>query len=204
MKKVKKILKWIFYAIIAKILLILSFIIVSLILTYSTVNSEYQGPYTKEIYLSDNGIHVDLVIPENDQYLAYGWGSKIFYLNTPNWSDLTASNAFKALFTEPQSAMHVTTYTQIEKSWIKIEVNEKQLSNIKRLINKSFKLDNNGNRIRFEGSGYYHNDEFYKAVGKYSCLKTCNSWTNELLKKSNIKSSYWTPYSFGVVDKHTN
>ena len=204
MKKVKKILKWILYALIVKIVLILSFIVVSLILTYTTVNSEYQGPYTEEIYLNDNGIHVDVIIPENEQYLAYGWGSEIFYLNTPSWAELTFKNAFKALFTKPASVMHVTTYNKIQKSWIKIEVNEKQLADIKLLINKSFKLDNNGNRIKFKDAGYSYNDEFYKAVGGYSCLKTCNSWTNELLKKSNVKSSYWTPYSFGVVDKHKN
>jgi len=204
MNKIKKTLKWVFYILITQIILVFSFIVISLILTYITVNSQDQGPYTEEIYLSDNGIHVDLIIPENEQYIAYGWGSEIFYLNTPTWDDLTVSNAFKALFTEPASVMHVTTYTQIEKSWIKIEVNEKQLSNIKCLINKSFKLDNNGNRINFEDAGYYHNDKFYKAVGRYSCFRTCNSWTNELLKKSNIKSSYWTPYSFGVVNKHKN
>ena len=204
MKGIKKTLKWIFYALIIKICLFLSFFIVSLILTYITVSSDAQGPFTKEIYLSDNGIHVDLVIPENEKYMSYGWGSEIFYLNTPTWDDLTVANAYKALFSEPSSVMHVTTYNQIENSWIKIEVNEKQLSNIKRLINKSFKLDNNGERIKFEGAGYYYNDDFYKAVGKYSCLKTCNSWTNNLLKQSNIKSSYWTPYSFGVVDKHKN
>ena len=63
----KKILKWVFYALIAKIMLFISFIILSLILTYITVSSDAQGPFTKEIYLIDNGIHVDLVIPENEK-----------------------------------------------------------------------------------------------------------------------------------------
>lgn len=67
MKGIKKTLKWIFYALIIKICLFLSFFIVSLILTYITVSSDAQGPFTKEIYLSDNGIHVDLVIPENEK-----------------------------------------------------------------------------------------------------------------------------------------
>ena len=121
MKKLNKILKWIFYIIIIKILLIIGFIIVSFILTNIIVNPENQGPYTKEIYLSDNGIHVDIIIPENKQYIAYGWGSEIFYLNTPTWDDLTFNNAFKALFTEPTSVMHVTTYKNIQKNWIKID-----------------------------------------------------------------------------------
>ena len=204
MKKIKKILKWLFYALIAKILLFISFIVISLILTYITVDSDAKGPFNKEIYLSDNGIHVDLVIPENEKYMSYGWGSEIFYLNTPTWDDLTVANAYKALFSEPSSVMHVTTYNQIENSWIKIEVNEKQLSNIKYLINKSFKLDNNRNRVKFKDAGYYHNDKFYKAVGRYSCFRTCNSWTNTLLKKNNIKAAFWTPFNFGIVNKHKN
>ena len=204
MNKIRKTLKWVLYILIGHIILVSGYIIVSLILTSITVNYQDQGPYTKEIYLNDNGIHVDLVIPENEQYIAYGWGSEIFYLNTPTWDDLTVSNAFKALFTKPASVMHVTTYDAIGESWIKIEVNEEQLEEIKSLVNKSFKLDNNGARIHFDGVGYSDNDEFYKAVGKYSCFRTCNSWTNALLKESNIKAAFWTPFNFGIVNKHKN
>jgi len=202
MKKINKIFKWILYIITIKILLIIGFIVVSFILTNIIVNSQDQGPYTKEIYLSDNGIHVDLVIPENEQYIAYGWGSEIFYLNTPTWDDLTFSNAFKAVFTEPTSVMHITNYKSIQKDWVKVKVNNEQLENLIKLINNSFKLDNNGNRIKFKDKGYYNNDEFYKAKGNYSCFMTCNSWTNKVLKKSGIKASYWTWYSAGVINKY--
>ena len=72
------------------------------------------------------------------------------------------------------------------------------------LIDKSFQLDDDRKRIKFDGAGYYDNDQFYKAIGRYSCFRTCNSWTNRLLKKSNVKSAYWTPYSFGITNKHNN
>lgn len=197
-----KIIKWFFYILVAKLLLIMGFVITSFVLTHIIVNTENEGPLEKEIYLSDNGIHVDIIIPEEDGYIAYGWGSEIFYLNTPTWDDLTIKNTFKALFTHPSSVMHVTTSTRVQKHWVKVEVSNKQLENLKTLINNSFKLDNKGNRIKFENKGYGDNDEFYKANGNYSCFMTCNSWTNNVLKKSGIKASYWTPYSSGVINKY--
>ena len=197
-----KIIKWFFYILLAKLLIIMGFVITSFVLTNIIVNTENEGPLEKEIYLSDNGIHVDIIILEEGEWMAYGWGSEIFYLNTPTWDDLTIKNTLKALFTHPTSVMHVTTYTRVQEHWVKVEVTGKQLENLKTLINNSFKLDNTGNRIKFENKGYGDNDEFYKANGNYSCFMTCNSWTNNVLKKSGIKASYWTPYSGGVINKY--
>lgn len=70
-----------------------------------------------EIYILTNGVHTDIVMPTKSeqiywnkkipykntiatdstyQYIAMGWGDKGFYLETPEWSDLKASVAFKA------------------------------------------------------------------------------------------------------------
>jgi len=46
------------------------------------------------------------------------------------------------------------------------------------------------------------NDDFYKAKGSYSCLKTCNSWVNSALKMSDLKCCYWTPFDFGIINKY--
>ena len=46
------------------------------------------------------------------EYLAFGWGDKGFYLDTPEWSDLKASTAFKAAFALGNSAMHTTFINQ--------------------------------------------------------------------------------------------
>jgi len=197
-----KIIKWFLYYVLVKLILLIGFILTSFILTNIVVNTENTGRCDEEIYLSDNGIHVDIIIKEDTDYVAYGWGSEIFYLNTPTWDDLTIKNTVKALFTHPTSVMHVTTYTGHQEDWVKVEVTHTQLENLKRLIKNSFKLDNKGKRIKFENKGYTENDEFYKANGNYSCFMTCNSWTNNVLKKSGIKASYWTPYSSGVINKY--
>ncbi|MFZ1891075.1 MAG: DUF2459 domain-containing protein [Formosimonas sp.] len=71
-----------------------------------------------EAYVRSNGVHTDVVLPIRSAdvdwtvyfpmtdtqtapldaaYIAIGWGDKEFYLNTPNWSDLTLSRALSAL-----------------------------------------------------------------------------------------------------------
>ena len=79
------------------------YIIVAFVLSYIPVNNKtLQG--IKQVYLHTNGVHLDIVIPiENmnnplkkdlqflpeDRYFSFGWGDKDFYLNTPQWKDLT-------------------------------------------------------------------------------------------------------------------
>jgi len=37
--------------------------------------------------------------------------------------------------------------------------------------------------------------------GSFSCFKTCNTWTNQTLKKAEIKTAIWTPFDSGIL-KH--
>lgn len=48
-------------------------------------------------------------------YIAFGWGDKGFYLDTPTWADLKFSTAFKAAFWMGQSAMHTTYYREVKE-----------------------------------------------------------------------------------------
>jgi hypothetical protein len=67
----------------------------------------------REIYITTNGVHLDIVLPVENvepeflsrleilpgtKYVSFGWGDKEFYINTPQWKDLTLKTAFKALF----------------------------------------------------------------------------------------------------------
>jgi hypothetical protein len=148
----------------------------------------------REIYLSDNGIHVDIVIPENGKYNAYGWGSKIFFMEVPTWDDLTFTVGFQALFTKPESVIRVTTYNYVAKSWTKVKCSEKQYQQIKKEIESSFKHKNNY-RINVR-------DNFYQAVGSYWALNTCNTWVNSVLKKAGLRSCLFTLTSSSIIDKY--
>jgi len=148
----------------------------------------------REIYLSDNGVHVDIIIPEHGQYKAYGWGSKIFFMEVPEWSDLTFSVGFKALFTEPESVIRVTSYDYLDDSWVKVKCSEKQFQQVKEEIESSFKHKNN-QRINVK-------DNFYQSIGSYWALNTCNTWANSVLKKAGLRSCLFTLTSGSIIDKY--
>lgn len=190
----------------------------SLILTYIPVNTTQEcSVCNKEIYISTNGVHLNIIIPKNnleksllsdlsfeddDRYFAFGWGDKNFYLNTPTWNDLTFKNAFVALFLKSPSLIHFTRYKTTRPVWIKIKVNENQLSRINNYIINSFYLTDENRKVILPDKGYYNNDDFYKANGNYSLFYTSNSWVNSLLKDAGLKACFWTPFDFRIIDMY--
>lgn len=193
------------------------YLLVSLLLTAITVNnSQKESSAEKVIYISTNGVHLDIIIPvsqvsdalkeglnfKDETYLAFGWGDENFYLNTPTWSDLTFNNAFAALFLNSTALIHLTRYTEKRSKWVEVPLNNEQLKLLNTYLSKVFMLDRNGGKIILNNRGYTLRDDFYRANGSYSCFKTCNSWVNSALKASDLKSCYWTPFDFGVINKY--
>lgn len=213
MKCLKKSFRYILFLLIIPVF----YILISLVLTSITVNESVLNVNTKKvIYLNTNGVHLDIIIPVLDindklmsgleikgaKYLSFGWGDENFYLNTPSWNDLTFKNAFSALFLNSKTLIHLTKYSQRNTKWTVVNLNEEQLLKLNKCILNSFKLDKNDAKMILKHRGYSFNDDFYKANGSYSCFKTCNSWVNSVLKESDLKSCYWTPFDFGVINKY--
>jgi uncharacterized protein (TIGR02117 family) len=214
MELVKKLVKWILYLLLIPVL----YILVSLILTSITIDRKIENQVVdKTIYLSTNGIHLDIIIPKNnidslllagikrelaDKYLSFGWGDENFYLNTPTWGDLTFKNAFIAMLLKSSTLMHVTRYQSIQSEWIELKISETELENLNTYLLNSFQTNESGGKIRLENQGYSSTDDFYKAKGSFSCFMTCNSWVNSGFKQSGLKSCLWTPFDFGLMGKY--
>jgi uncharacterized protein (TIGR02117 family) len=214
MKLAKKITRLILIFLLIPIL----YILVSLILTAITIDRKLENQVSdKTIYLSTNGIHLDLVIPiahidsllinglkreEADRYFSFGWGDENFYLNTPTWGDLTFKNAFIAMLINSPSLMHVTRYKSTQSDWVEIKIREAELEKLNSFLQNSFQTNESGSKIILENQGYSSTDDFYKAKGSFSCLKTCNSWVNSGFKQSGLKSCLWTPFDFGLMNKY--
>jgi uncharacterized protein (TIGR02117 family) len=187
-----------------------------------TINSD-AGSQTQDvaIYIRTNGVHTDIVVPvknsvkdwsqeikyENTQskdstasYLAFGWGDKGFYLDTPEWSDLKASTAFNAAFGLGNSAMHTTFYKSIKenKDCVKMTVSKENYQKLINYIENSFQFDSAHSAMFIAATTYGKNDSFYEANGKYSLFHTCNSWANGALKASNQKAAFWTVTDTGI------
>lgn len=214
MRLIKKILKYIGVILILPTL----YLIVSLVLTYIPVNGkEDSEEKNNTVYLSSNGVHLEIIIAKNDlntivlddqldtplaQYFSFGWGDKNFYVETPLWADLTFVNGFQALFLNTPTLLHVTRHSSIQEDWVVLKVNQKQLKKINQYISATFRLNAENKKIVLPGLGYYKNDDFYEAMGNYTCFNTCNSWVNTGLKQSDIKACLWTPFDFGLLNMH--
>jgi uncharacterized protein (TIGR02117 family) len=214
MKLLHKILKWFLYFLCIPI----GYLLISLLLTSITLNGvKLADENKKEIFLSTNGVHLEIIIPvhdlsielkedmdftPDDKYVSFGWGDENFYLNTPTWADLTIKNSFIALFIKGPTLIHLTRPKQVENSWTKVVIGESELIKLNQYISESFKKDENGSKIIINSSGYSVNDDFYKANGNFSCFKTCNTWVNKGFKESDLKSCLWTPFDFGLINKY--
>jgi uncharacterized protein (TIGR02117 family) len=206
--------------------LVLLYVIIAYLLSLITIEKEANTKPEVEIYILTNGVHTDIVMPtKNDQidwsqqiqykntkaadstykYIAMGWGDKGFYLETPEWSDLKASVAFKAATGLSTTAIHATYYKKMKlgndcKSML---ISKKQYSRLIAYINKSFQKDIDGNFIPIKtDANYGKTDAFYEATGSYSLVYTCNTWANNGLKASGQKCCFWTATDSGIFSKY--
>lgn len=182
-----------------------------------------KGPDEVSVYIRTNGVHTDIVVPvHNDimdwrpltrfsdtdskdtsfSYASFGWGDKGFYLETPQWSDLKFSVAFKAMFHLSSSAMHVTFYRHMDTSaqCREIRLSNAEYEKLSGYLKASFRYDSLGNTIRIvtHNDGYGTDDAFYEARGKYDLFHTCNTWANNALKACDQKACLWTPLDKGI------
>lgn len=174
------------------------------------------------IYVLTNGAHTDVVVPvrtdvidwsrivrfdhtvgknPSADYVAFGWGDKGFYLDTPTWADLRFPVAFRAAFALSTSAMHVTFYgAMTESDECKcLRIGREQYARLAGYILDSFETDDSGNVIHIQtDANYGDNDAFYEAVGRYNLFFTCNTWANAALKACGQKAAVWTAFDTGI------
>ncbi len=216
MRTVLKNILYIFRILLLTILVLVFLYMISafLLSLLPTHPPEYSCHPRKKIYISSNGIHLDIIIPSSDireqflenlyilpgtKFVSFGWGDKEFYINTPEWSDLTLPVAFQAVFLKSESAMHVTCHRYDSESWKAISICKWQLDTLNAYIEKSFQKMENGRLKKLSFPGYNEFDAFYYANGSFSLFMTCNVWTNNALKKTGIRTSVWSPFTFGVL-----
>jgi uncharacterized protein (TIGR02117 family) len=201
------------------------YMLVFLLLSTITVNNQAEEtPDGIDIYLFSNGVHVDIVLPLKNEYkdwstqidyrntldkdsalhyLAFGWGDKGFYLETPAWSELQFTVAFKAAFYLSTTAMHTTFYGEMTENELcrRIRVDRATYQKIVQYVENRFQRDAAGNFIPiFNVPLYGRDDSFYEAKGRYSLFFTCNTWVNQCLKQAGLKACVWTPFQRGIID----
>lgn len=218
----KKVFKIIGRTLLALVGFVLLYFLTAYCLSHISINADPVNYADVTIYIKTNGVHTDIVVPtKNDQvdwsreikcsntvsadtsyhYLGLGWGDKGFYLETPNWSDLKVSVAFKAAFGLSTTAMHATYYNKMKEDSTckKIQIDKHQYEDLIKYISSSFKKDAKGHFINIQtNANYGSTDAFYEANGSYSLFYTCNTWANNALKASGQPYCLWTPFDKGI------
>ncbi|MGV3541354.1 MAG: TIGR02117 family protein [Rufibacter sp.] len=220
-------IKFFVFALLAVVLLVGLYFLAAFVLSRMSVAKVGETVQEIPIYLLSNGVHTDLVVPvQSDvidwnefisirhtkdpdfkaKYVAFGWGDKGFYLETPTWADLKVSTAFKAMFGLSSSAIHATFYESLQEdqNCKKIWLSRNQYQQLVAFIKKRFQITAAGLPIHIETNANYGlHDAFYEAVGSYNLFYTCNTWTNNGLKAAGQKACLWTPTDSGILYQYS-
>ena len=208
-----KLLKKTFIFFLFLIIPLIFYVTIALIFTFFPMKNVTNIGKEKIIYISYSQLHSDIIIDittldnkwkkklpphllHKQGYLSFGWGDKEFYLNTPTWDDLKIDSALKALFTNSPSVVYIKYHQKISYlAEIKeVKLSTEQLKNLEKGIFKSIDFKNQNYK------GYGQNDIFYSSPYQYNIFMTCNTWTGDRLRESNVSMPYWTPFVWSVVN----
>lgn len=162
-----------------------------------------------------NPIHTDIAIPVDEallrrfaflrtaglpidaagaRHIAFGWGSRAFYIATPTWSQLKLTPLLKGL-TLDVSVMHVQLTGEISQQQpnvIAIDLDEASFQALLGFIEASFRQGANG-PISIDGAAYNDYDGFFEANGRFTAVMGCNTWTAAALRAAGLRTGWWTP-----------
>lgn len=170
------------------------------------------------VAVCDNGVHADIVVPalaagidwrslfadalsepiaaERD-HVAFGWGSREFYAQTPRWRDVRPLLAARAVFWD-RTALHVE-FRQPPRQGDdcrKWHATGDEYHALSRFILSSIEMPD-GRPVAI-AQGYGATDAFFAATGRYTLIGTCNQWSGQALKSMGAPVALWTPFSFLV------
>lgn len=169
------------------------------------------------VYVISNGIHVALVVPKvaagvdwrgraraadlrDPRYAGYdhvaiGWGERAFFLETQTWADVRPATILHAAWGSDRTLIHLEheprpTAGDGARSLLLRPAEYRRLA---AYIQASFAAEA---KVL---PGYGANDAFYTARGRYSGLRTCNSWIGDALRFAGVRIGRWTPFPATVM-----
>ena len=169
------------------------------------------------IYVEDNGVHTGIVLPVSAagvewrgtfpasdladpryagfDHVAIGWGDRAFYVETPNWRDLSPALMLRAGIGSSRTVLHVehvpapSTGNAVRAIVLTPEQYRRLAAYIRDTMGPGGKV----------AGGYGPDDAFYDARGRYSAINTCNAWTGRALRHAGVRVGVWTPFPVTVT-----
>ncbi|WP_037524081.1 TIGR02117 family protein [Sphingomonas sp. Mn802worker] len=163
------------------------------------------------IWVEDNGIHTDLVLPKQAAgvdwrgvfgaeairqpiyadypFVAVGWGERQFFVDTPTWRDARVGTVIAAALGSDMTVLHVEHVARpVGGEHVRrIVLRPGEYRQLAKFVRASL---GEGRSVR----GYAGHDAFYPARGRYDALHTCNTWTGRALAAAGVRVGVWTPF----------
>lgn len=202
----------------------LSALVLGLIPAGRAIQPAAPGGNRIEIHVRTNGLHADLVLPARGPYdwtrefaplsivdrtrlpspagldwIAFGWGDRAFYLETPRWRDLKLRTALNALAGRGPAAMHVEYLGRPQDyRTVRVGVDEDGYRRLVAYVRTGFSRDAQGRAIRIDHPGYVATDAFFEGTGHYSPWFTSNEWVRRGLAGAGVRTALWSPFDVAL------
>jgi len=159
----------------------------------------------KEIYVVSHDWHTGFVVPAQQiqaqlprlkerfgdtPYIEFGWGDKEFY----QAEKATIGTTLSAIIWPTESVIHAVAVPEKANEYflnsrvIKLCLSSAEYSSLISFISNSFHKNKKGEILELQ-SGIYGDSQFYKAVGNFSLINTCNKWTARGLQSAGMDIS---------------
>lgn len=203
----------------------LAYLVGALLLGLVPVNRGFSAARNGEvIYVRSNGVHAEFVLPARGthdwtrefpllaivdysrltslagfDWIAFGWGDRAFYLQTPRWTDLRPGVALNALAGRGPAAMHVEYVARPQDQHaVRVEIDAAQYRKLVDYVRAGFARDAQGAAIRIDHPGYFATDAFFEGTGRYSPWLTSNEWVRRGLAQAGIRTAAWSPFDVAL------
>jgi uncharacterized protein (TIGR02117 family) len=212
--------KWVGRLLTALLAIPAAYVVAALIGSIVPINRGWTEPADgTTIYIADNGIHTDVIMPVAAQgldwarllpmsdfaapppgaaWIAFGSGERHVYLDTPRWRDIRLRTIWSALAGGPR-VIHVEYVPSPYYALREIRLRPEEYRRLWSAIRADFALDRRGNPQRIDHPGYGPADAFYRAPDKASAVRTCNAVVAHWLRLAGVKTSLWPPFDDGLT-----
>lgn len=183
-----------------------------------------EPPQGTTIYIADNGIHADIIMPvkangldwsgliprsdfagadPDSPWIAFGSGEQRVYLETPTWWNVRPRTIWSAI-AGGRRVMHVEYVPSPSYAVREIRLRPEEYRRLWAAIRADFELDRRGRPERIDHPGYGPADAFYRATGKANAGRTCNAVAANWLRLAGVKTSLWPPFVNGLIWRYRN
>ena len=212
--------KWVGRLLTALLTLPAIYLVAALVGSLVPVNRGWSEPAQgTTVYLADNGIHADIIMPVEAQgldwaplipksdfadapprarWIAFGSGEQHVYLDTPRWRDIRLRTIWSALI-GGKRVIHVEYVPAPDYAAREIRLRPEEYRRLWAAIRADFALDSRGQPQRIDHPGYGPADAFYRATGKANMVRTCNAVAANWLRLAGVKTSLWPPFDNGLT-----